>query len=212
MNKYRGWKKTFTIGMMILIFGLFLGGLGIHSIVTKMGPKPAFLNNMSYDSRTGSPDAGRPAKMEGISIFIVASFLVCAVIFIPLGGYIVFDFLTGHDRAVRKFLARNHCPELKERVKVFLEQTREAFEGVQINKEFVLLHSGGLGYYLDYSDNIIDVNKSVNLITEEYGRQRKRVRVCITFHDKEYTMVLEDEALADKIILYLKSFCLGLIP
>lgn len=197
--------------MAILVFGLFLGVLGIHSIVTKTGPKPAFLRAADYNRSIAYEAADRPAKLEGISVFIIGMFLVCSVIFIPLGGYIVFDFLTGHDRAVKRFIARNRCPELKGKIGAFLEQTHEVVEGVQIDKDFVLLHSGGLGYYLDYSDNIIDVKKNVNIIREEYGRERRRIHVSIILRDKEYTMVLEDEALCDRIILYIKSFCLGLI-
>jgi len=146
-------------------------------------------------------------KVGGTSMF--TALLCCggALVCIFIGLKTLFDFMTGYDRAVKRFVTETNTPGLEEKVKSFLEYTPEA-DGIQISNEFIFITSGGLTYYLDYASNMIWAYKSVTTHRTNGIKTGTTYSINLKFMNKKtFTVSAKNENGCHALLQRIASYC-----
>ena len=130
-----------------------------------------------------------------------------ALVCIFIGLKTLFDFTTGYDRAVKRFVTAANTPGLEEKVKSFLEYTPEA-DGIQISNEFIFITSGGLSYYLDYASNLIWAYKSVTTHRTNGIKTGTTYSLILKFMNKKtYTVSVKNENACHALLQRIAPYC-----
>jgi len=146
-------------------------------------------------------------KVGGTNLMTALVFCGISLLFIFWGLSILFKYLTGHDRAVKKFIASANSPGLEEKVKAFLEQTDE-FYGIQVNKDFIFNVSDGLNYYLDYSSNLVWAYKSITTHRTNGIKTGTTYSILFKFMNKKaFTVSVKKEEDCNILLQRIAPYC-----